>query len=48
MSPQECHNCIQKNNVIDLEKDDYVHRVFNEKLVFYHLVCYEAESNGKS
>ena len=48
-APATCHNCIKDSgDTIDLKKDDYVQRIYDGKLVLYHLVCYEAESSASS
>lgn len=41
MSPQECHDCIVQDKVIDLNNDEYIRRELDGKLVFFHDICYK-------
>ena len=41
MNPEECHECIMQDKTIDLNKDDYIRRELDGKLVFFHSICYK-------
>lgn len=40
MEKEQCHKCIVSDKVIDPNKDDYIRKELEGKLVFFHTICY--------
>ena len=41
MELEKCHKCTVQNPAVDPNKDDYIRRELEGKLVFFHSICYE-------